>query len=97
MDRRLRNLENTPGGVVDEHIVHMKTLLNTPLSSINFSLRTYNMLQSSNMNTLGDLVQYEVHELLKMRNFNKRILIEVEELLVEKGLTFGMDLSRYNL
>lgn len=83
--------------VVDEHILHMRKLLKTSLEDLDLSVRAYNCLKAAKINTLGDLVQYETHELLKFRNFGKKSLVEIEELLQEKGLAFGMDLSKYKL
>lgn len=83
--------------VVDEHILHMRKLLKTPLEELDLSVRAYNCLKAAKINTLADLVKYDTHELLKFRNFGKKSLVEIEELLQEKGLTFGMDLSKYNL
>jgi DNA-directed RNA polymerase subunit alpha len=83
--------------VVDEHILHMRKLLKTSLEDLDLSVRAYNCLKAAKINSLGELVQYETHELLKFRNFGKKSLVEIEELLQEKGLNFGMDLSKYKL
>lgn len=83
--------------VVDEHILHMRKLLKTSLEDLDLSVRAYNCLKAAKINTLADLVQYETHVLLKFRNFGKKSLVEIEELLQTKGLTFGMDLSKYKL
>ncbi len=83
--------------VVDEHILHMRKLLKTSLEDLDLSVRAYNCLKAAKINTLAELVQYDTHELLKFRNFGKKSLVEIEELLQEKGLTFGMDLSKYKL
>lgn len=83
--------------IVDEHILHMRKLLKTSLEDLDLSVRAYNCLKAAKINTLGDLVQYETHELLKFRNFGKKSLVEIEELLQDKGLTFGMDLAKYKL
>ncbi len=83
--------------IVDEHILHMRKLLKTPLEDLDLSVRAYNCLKAAKINSLGELVQYETHELLKFRNFGKKSLVEIEELLQVKGLTFGMDLSKYQL
>ncbi len=83
--------------VVDEHILHMRKLLKTSLEDLDLSVRAYNCLKAAKINTLGELVQYEMHELLKFRNFGKKSLVEIEELLTNKGLTFGMDLAPYKL
>jgi DNA-directed RNA polymerase subunit alpha len=83
--------------VVDEHILHMRKLLKTSLEDLDLSVRAYNCLKAAKINSLGELVQYDTHELLKFRNFGKKSLVEIEELLVEKDLNFGMDLSKYRL
>ena len=83
--------------IVDEHILHMRKLLKTSLEDLDLSVRAYNCLKAAKINTLGELVRYDTHELLKFRNFGKKSLVEIEELLQNKGLTFGMDLSKYKL
>ncbi|MDX1685690.1 MAG: DNA-directed RNA polymerase subunit alpha [Saprospiraceae bacterium] len=83
--------------IVDEHILHMRKLLKTSLEDLDLSVRAYNCLKAAKINTLGELVKYDTHELLKFRNFGKKSLVEIEELLQMKGLTFGMDLSKYKL
>ncbi|MEM7101509.1 MAG: DNA-directed RNA polymerase subunit alpha [Bacteroidota bacterium] len=83
--------------IVDEHILHMRKLLKTSLEDLDLSVRAYNCLKAAKINTLAEVVKYDTHELLKFRNFGKKSLVEIEELLAEKGLTFGMDLSKYKL
>ena len=83
--------------IVDEHILHMRKLLKTSLEDLDLSVRAYNCLKAAKINSLGELVAYEMHELLKFRNFGKKSLVEIEELLEDKGLTFGMDLAKYKL
>ncbi len=83
--------------IVDEHILHMRKLLKTSLEDLDLSVRAYNCLKAAKINSLAELVQYETHELLKFRNFGKKSLVEIEELLQDKGLNFGMDLSKYKL
>lgn len=83
--------------IVDEHILHMRKLLKTSLEDLDLSVRAYNCLKAAKINTLAELVKYDTHELLKFRNFGKKSLVEIEELLQDKGLTFGMDLSKYKL
>ncbi|MBL0192123.1 MAG: DNA-directed RNA polymerase subunit alpha [Saprospiraceae bacterium] len=83
--------------VVDEHVLHMRKLLKTSLEDMDLSVRAFNCLKAARINTLGEMVQYDMHELLKFRNFGKKSLVEIEELLVTKGLSFGMDLSKYKL
>lgn len=83
--------------IVDEHILHMRKLLKTSLEDLDLSVRAYNCLKAAKINTLADMVQFDTHELLKFRNFGKKSLVEIEELLQDKGLTFGMDISKYKL
>ena len=83
--------------IVDEHILHMRKLLKTSLEDLDLSVRAYNCLKAAKINSLGEMVRYDTHELLKFRNFGKKSLVESEELLQDKGLTFGMDLSKYKL
>jgi DNA-directed RNA polymerase subunit alpha len=83
--------------IVDEHVLHMRKLLKTALEDLDLSVRAYNCLKAAKIDTLGSLVEYERHELLKFRNFGKKSLVEIEELLTEKGLTFGLDLSKYKM
>lgn len=83
--------------IVDEHILHMRKLLKTSLEDLDLSVRAYNCLKAAKINSLGELVRYDTHELLKFRNFGKKSLVEIEELLQNKSLTFGMDLSKYKL
>ena len=88
---------NREEAIVDEHILHMRKLLKTSLEDLDLSVRAYNCLKAAKINTLGELVKYDTQELLKFRNFGKKSLVEIEELLQNKGLTFGMDLSKYKL
>ncbi|MGK0314237.1 MAG: DNA-directed RNA polymerase subunit alpha [Saprospiraceae bacterium] len=83
--------------IVDEHILHMRKLLKTSLEDLDLSVRAYNCLKAAKINSLGEMVRYDTHELLKFRNFGKKSLVEIEELLQNKGLTFGMDLAKYKL
>jgi DNA-directed RNA polymerase subunit alpha len=89
--------ERREENVVDEHILHMRKLLKTSLEDLDLSVRAYNCLKAAKINSLSEMVKYDTHELLKFRNFGKKSLVEIEELLVEKGLTFGMDLAKYKL
>ncbi|HLP34124.1 MAG TPA: DNA-directed RNA polymerase subunit alpha [Bacteroidia bacterium] len=82
---------------VDENILHMRKILKTPLSDLDLSVRAYNCLKAAEIRTLADLVSYDIADLLKFRNFGKKSLAELEELVREKSLTFGMDLSKYRL
>ena len=83
--------------IVDEHVLHMRKLLKTPLEDLDLSVRAYNCLKAAKINSLGELVRYDMHELLKFRNFGKKSLVEIEELLQIKNLSFGMDLVKYKL
>ena len=83
--------------VVDEHVLHMRKLLKTSLEDLDLSVRAYNCLKAARINTLAELVRHDTHELLKFRNFGRKSLVEIEELLTTKGLSFGMDLTRYKL
>lgn len=83
--------------IVDEHILHMRKLLKTPLEDMDLSVRAYNCLKAAKINSLAELVQYDTNSLIKFRNFGKKSLMEIEALINEKGLSFGMDLSKYKL
>ena len=83
--------------VVDEELLHMRKLLKTSLNDLDLSVRAYNCLKAADIKTLGDLVSIEISDMMKFRNFGKKSLTELEELVDNKGLTFGMDLSKYNL
>ncbi|HRK27576.1 MAG TPA: DNA-directed RNA polymerase subunit alpha [Chitinophagales bacterium] len=83
--------------VVDEHILHMRKLLKTPLEDIDLSVRAYNCLKAAKINTLAELVQHDTNELIKFRNFGKKSLMEIEAVINERGLSFGMDMSKYKL
>ncbi len=82
---------------VDEELLHMRKLLKTPLHDLDLSVRAYNCLKAADVKTLGDLVQLEISDMMKFRNFGKKSLAELEQLVSEKGLTFGMDLVKYKL
>lgn len=81
----------------DEEWYKMRQLLKTPLSELDISVRAYNCLKAADIKTLGDLVQYNVADLLKFRNFGKKSLSELEKIVSELGLSFGMDVSEYRL
>lgn len=83
--------------VVDEHVLHMRKVLNTPLEDLDLSVRAYNCLKAAKINSISDLVTYDTNELLKFRNFGKKSLVEIEQLINEKGLHFGMDISKFQL
>jgi DNA-directed RNA polymerase subunit alpha len=80
---------------VDENILHIRKILKTPLSDLDLSVRAYNCLKAADIKSLGDLVKFDIVDLLKFRNFGKKSLSELEELVRDKGLTFGMDVMKY--
>jgi DNA-directed RNA polymerase subunit alpha len=82
---------------VDENILHMRKLLKTSLADLDLSVRAYNCLKAAEIRTLGELVSFNIEDLLKFRNFGKKSLTELEEFVREKGLNFGMDVAKYNL
>ena len=82
---------------VDEEMLHMRKLLKTSLNDLDLSVRAYNCLKAADVKTLGDLVKLEISDMMKFRNFGKKSLAELEQLVAEKNLTFGMDLSKYKL
>ena len=81
----------------DETSLHMRQLLKTKLVDLDLSVRALNCLKAAEIDTLGDLVQYDKNDMLKFRNFGKKSLTELEELVEAKGLSFGMNLSKYKL
>lgn len=83
--------------IVDEEVLQMRKLLKTSLEDLDLSVRAYNCLKAAKINSLANLVSYDTHELLKFRNFGKKSLVEIDELLAEKGLSFGMDVAKYDL
>jgi DNA-directed RNA polymerase subunit alpha len=82
---------------VDEEMLHMRKLLKTPLNDLDLSVRAYNCLKAADVKTLGDLVQLEISDMMKFRNFGKKSLAELEQLVADKNLTFGMDVAKYKL
>jgi DNA-directed RNA polymerase subunit alpha len=98
-DERI-TLEEQPRSEVenyDEEILHMRQLLKTKLTDLDLSVRALNCLKAAEVETLGDLVTYTKADLMKFRNFGKKSLTELDELVESKGLTFGMDLVKYKL
>ncbi|SFI91071.1 DNA-directed RNA polymerase subunit alpha [Myroides guanonis] len=81
----------------DEESLHMRQLLKTKLVDLDLSVRALNCLKAAEVDSLGDLVSYNKNDLMKFRNFGKKSLSELEELVAGKGLNFGMDLSKYKL
>ncbi|MEY2828507.1 MAG: hypothetical protein RIQ33_365 [Bacteroidota bacterium] len=83
--------------VVDDAVLHMRKLLKTPLEDLDLSVRAYNCLKTAKINSLSELVRYDMNDLLKFRNFGKKSLTEIEQMVIDKGLHFGMDLAKYKL
>ncbi len=81
----------------DEEALHMRQLLKTKLVDLDLSVRALNCLKAAEVETLGELVSYSKGDLMKFRNFGKKSLTELEELVGNKGLGFGMDISKYKL
>ncbi|GHU78952.1 DNA-directed RNA polymerase subunit alpha [Bacteroidia bacterium] len=81
----------------DEDALHMRQLLKTKLADMNLSVRALNCLKAADVETLGELVKYQKNDLLKFRNFGKKSLTELDELLKNLRLDFGMDISKYKL
>jgi DNA-directed RNA polymerase subunit alpha len=82
---------------IDEEYLQMRKLLKTSLTDLDLSVRAYNCLKAADIRTLGDLAGLEVSDMMKFRNFGKKSLTELEQLIADKNLTFGMDLSKYRL
>jgi len=81
----------------DEESLHMRQLLKTKLVDMDLSVRALNCLKAAEVDTLGDLVSFNKNDLMKFRNFGKKSLTELDELVAVKNLTFGMDLAKYKL
>jgi DNA-directed RNA polymerase subunit alpha len=81
----------------DEEVLHMRQLLKTKLVDMDLSVRALNCLKSAEVETLGELVVFNKTDLLKFRNFGKKSLTELEELLQSLNLSFGMDITKYKL
>ena len=93
----LENPELEGNEEFDEEILHMRQLLKTKLVDLNLSVRALNCLKAADVETLGDLVQYNKTDLLKFRNFGKKSLSELDDLLESLNLSFGTDISKYKL
>jgi|TARA_B100000768_G_scaffold68328_1_gene65744 DNA-directed RNA polymerase subunit alpha len=91
------NLEADIADDFDEDTLHMRQLLKTELTDFGLSVRALNCLKTAEVYTLGELVSFKKSDMLKFRNFGKKSLTELEELIDEKGLHFGFDISKYNL
>lgn len=83
--------------MVDEQTLQLRKILKTPLEDLDLSVRAFNCLKAAKINSLSELVQYEQEDLMKFRNFGQKSLAEIEQVLHERGLHFGMDLSKVGL
>ena len=90
------NLEEEIVDDFDEDTLHMRQLLKTELTEFGLSVRALNCLKTAEVFTLGELVSFKKSDMLKFRNFGKKSLTELEDLVSEKGLTFGFDVEKYN-
>ncbi len=91
----LDNKREEKEAVVDEETLQVRKVLNTPLEDLELSVRAFNCLKAAKINSLSELVQYTQEELMKFRNFGQKSLSEIEQVLGERGLHFGMDISKY--
>ena len=93
----LENPEMEGNEEFDEEVLHMRQLLKTRLVDMNLSVRALNCLKAADVETLGDLVQFNKTDLLKFRNFGKKSLSELDDLLESLNLSFGTDITKYKL
>lgn len=91
------NKEDKKEDVVDEQVLQLRKVLKTPLEDLDLSVRAFNCLKAAKINSLSELVQYEQEDLMKFRNFGQKSLSEIEQVLHERGLHFGMDLQKLGL
>ena len=91
------NKEEKKEDLVDEQTLQLRKVLKTPLEDLDLSVRAFNCLKAAKINSLSELVQYEQEDLMKFRNFGQKSLAEIEQVLTERGLQFGMDLSKLGL
>ena len=89
--------EKNANEVFDEEVLHMRQLLKTKLADLDLSVRALNCLKAAEVETLGDLVKFNKNDLLKFRNFGKKSLTELDQLLESMSLQFGMEISKYKL
>lgn len=83
--------------MVDEQTLQLRKVLKTPLEDLDLSVRAFNCLKAAKINSLSELVQYEQEDLMKFRNFGQKSLSEIEQVLNERGLGFGMDLGKLGI
>jgi DNA-directed RNA polymerase subunit alpha len=91
------NKEEKKEDLVDEQTLQLRKVLKTPLEDLDLSVRAFNCLKAAKINSLSELVQYEQEDLMKFRNFGQKSLAEIEQVLSERGLHFGMDLQKLGL
>jgi DNA-directed RNA polymerase subunit alpha len=98
-DEKITLEESAPTEIesYDEEVIRMRQLLKTKLADMDLSVRALNCLKAAEVETLGELVGYTKQDLMKFRNFGKKSLTELDELVESKGLSFGMDVSKYKL
>ncbi len=89
--------EDKKEDLVDEQTLQLRKILKTPLEDLDLSVRAFNCLKAAKINSLSELVQYEQEDLMKFRNFGQKSLSEIDQVLHERGLSFGMDLSKLKL
>jgi len=89
--------EKNSNEVFDEEVLHMRQLLKTKLVDLDLSVRALNCLKAAEVESLGDLVKFNKNDLLKFRNFGKKSLTELDELLESMNLSFGMDITKFKL
>ena len=93
----IETVDNEGNEDFDEEVLHMRQLLKSKLSEMDLSVRALNCLKAADVETLGELVKFNKNDLLKFRNFGKKSLTELDELLESLNLSFGMDISKYKL
>lgn len=91
------NKEEKKEDMVDEQTLQLRKVLKTPLEDLDLSVRAFNCLKAAKINSLSELVQYEQEDLMKFRNFGQKSLSEIEQVLTERGLHFGMDLIKLGI
>jgi DNA-directed RNA polymerase subunit alpha len=91
------NKEEKKEDLVDEQTLQLRKVLKTPLEDLDLSVRAFNCLKAAKINSLSQLVQYEQEDLMKFRNFGQKSLSEIEQVLQERGLHFGMDLAKLGI
>ena len=89
--------EDKKEDMVDEQTLQLRKMLKTPLEDLDLSVRAFNCLKAAKINSLSELVQYEQEDLMKFRNFGQKSLSEIDSVLHDRGLSFGMDLSKLKL